>query len=212
MAMLSELHTALISRWMAWNLFLAVVPLVLSLVLFRVELRRSPLWWLGFAVFVAFLPNAPYVLTDFIHLENDLARINSDLLDTLVVIPRYAVFMLLGFGAYVLSLMHLGTYLKQVGRPQWILPMELGLHILSAAGVYLGRVERFNSWDFVTQLDVLVRSMAENLTHGYAWAFTVISFGAIAWLHGLTKYVLQALALQYRLRLRHRRQAYLPHA
>ena len=40
--------------WMTWNLFLAFIPLVLSIWLFRTRLRRSWLWWLGFLVFYAF--------------------------------------------------------------------------------------------------------------------------------------------------------------
>ncbi len=198
MSILSDLYPALVSRWMAWNLFLAIVPLVLSLYLFRPAARRSPLWWLGTFTFIAFLPNAPYVLTDFIHLESDLARVHSDLLDTLVVIPRYAVYMLLGFGAYVLSLIHMGIYLKHQGQRRWILSTELILHGLSTIGVYLGRVERFNSWDILTNLDGLLRSVVDNLTHTYAWLFMVITFGAIAWLYALSKYILLALQFQHR--------------
>jgi uncharacterized membrane protein len=198
MGMMSGLAPALFSRWMVWNLFLAILPWVISLGLFRAGVRRSPLWWLGVLVFLAFLPNAPYVLTDFIHLEHDLAQVHSELLDTLVVVPRYCIFMLLGFGAYVLSLMRVGDYLKRQGHHRWVGPTEIMLHGLCAAGVYLGRVERFNSWDIVTRLDVLLQGVADNLTHPYAWMFMAISLGAIALLYRLAKYVLLALQLQHR--------------
>ena len=57
---------------MIWNTFLAVVPLLLSFWLFRRSKpkgnwSRSPFWCVIFAVFVGFLPNAPYILTDIIH-------------------------------------------------------------------------------------------------------------------------------------------------
>ncbi len=51
-----------------WNSFLAFIPFILSFWLFRTTLDRSLLWWLILLVFVLFLPNAPYILTDSIHL------------------------------------------------------------------------------------------------------------------------------------------------
>ncbi|MEA5579605.1 DUF1361 domain-containing protein, partial [Anabaena sp. UHCC 0451] len=35
-------------RWMTWNLFLAFIPLALSVWLFRTQRGRSWFWWLGF--------------------------------------------------------------------------------------------------------------------------------------------------------------------
>ncbi|MGL5803849.1 MAG: DUF1361 domain-containing protein [Xenococcaceae cyanobacterium] len=29
---------------------------------------QSPLWWVLFSIYAAFLPNAPYLLTDILHL------------------------------------------------------------------------------------------------------------------------------------------------
>ncbi|MCY7282219.1 MAG: DUF1361 domain-containing protein, partial [Cyanobacteria bacterium CAN_BIN43] len=86
------------ARWMGWNLFLAIVPLILSVLLFRrtqlnssaiVESRhrrrRSWLWWLGVLTFIAFLPNAPYILTDVIHFINDVRYASSIWLITIVL-------------------------------------------------------------------------------------------------------------------------------
>src|SRR4029450_2324114 len=56
--------------FLTWNLFLAWIPFVLSLCVAAVHSRGGPrplLWVLG-AGWLLFLPNAPYILTDFIHL------------------------------------------------------------------------------------------------------------------------------------------------
>jgi len=151
------------SRWMSWNLFLAFVPLVLSVWLFRRKRSRDALWWFGFAVFFAFLPNAPYVLTDVIHLIQDIRTIDSVWMIVLVVIPVYLLFTLAGFEAYVLSLINLGDYLNRLCLRRWVLVAELITHALSAVGIYLGRFLRFNSWDFITQPDVLATSVVEDL-------------------------------------------------
>lgn len=186
----------LTSDWMAWNLFLALIPLVLSLWLFRLAKTRSIFWWVGVLAFIAFLPNAPYVVTDFIHLRWELRQTSSLLFNTLVVVPKYMLFALVGFEAYVLSLINLGHYLKRQGLGNYIFQAELVLHGLSAIGVYLGRFERFNSWDLVTQLTDLVHSVTENLLDerplmfitagfiliaGLYWALKQVSLAVLAW-------------------------------
>ncbi|MFO5527395.1 MAG: DUF1361 domain-containing protein, partial [Cuspidothrix sp.] len=100
-------------RWMTWNLFLAFIPLALSVWLFRRQRGRSGVWWLGFLSFYAFLPNAPYLLTDIIHLIHDIRRVPSIWIITLVLIPVYLVVILGGFEAYVISLINLGYYLHR---------------------------------------------------------------------------------------------------
>jgi uncharacterized membrane protein len=152
--------------WMSWNLYLAFVPLALSLLLFRsrqsfsgaAKLSRSWFWWLQFLAFLAFLPNAPYLLTDVIHLF-ELSQIpNSIGIILLLVVPVYLLFMLAGFEAYVLSLINLGYYLNLMGWGRWILRAELLVHFFCAVGIYLGRFLRFNSWDFIKKPHTVVSS------------------------------------------------------
>lgn len=186
------------SRWMTWNLFLAFVPLALSAWLFRRRRRRSSIWWFGFLVFFAFLPNAPYVLTDVIHLIEDIREINSVWMVTLVVIPVYLLFTLAGFEAYVLSLINLGYYLNRLGRSKWILGVELLTHALCAVGVYLGRFQRFNSWDFITQPDALATSVVEDLVGKRPLVIVAITFMVIAGLYWIMKRVSLGIFLQRR--------------
>ena len=175
------------SRLFLWNSFLAFIPLALSFWLFRSTSRRSWLWWLIFLTFFAFLPNAPYVLTDVIHLIDDIRQINSVWIITLVVIPVYLVFILAGFEAYVMSLINMGYYLKQQGRRRWILNAELITHALSAVGIYLGRFQRFNSWDLVTNPDELVIRSMEDLTGKRPLLIIVITFVVVTGLYWIAK-------------------------
>lgn len=177
-------------RWMTWNLFLAFIPLALSIWLFRRDKRsRSWVWWLGFAVFYAFLPNAPYLLTDVIHLIDDIRTIQSVWMITLVIIPVYLVVILAGFEAYVISLINIGHYLHRIGKSQWILGMELITHALSAVGVYWGRFLRFNSWDFVTQPDAVITQGIEEILGKQPLVILAISFAILTALHWFMKRV-----------------------
>ncbi|AFY33461.1 DUF1361 domain-containing protein [Calothrix sp. PCC 7507] len=175
--------------WMTWNLFLAFIPLVLSVLLFRNGRGRSLLWWLTFLVFYAFLPNAPYLLTDVIHLIDDIRTIQSVWIITLVLIPIYLLVILAGFQAYVISLINLGYYLHRIGKSQWILRVELITHALSAIGIYWGRFLRFNSWDFVTQPDAVLTRGVEEILGKQPLVIIAVTFVVLIGLHSIMKRV-----------------------
>lgn len=180
------------ASWMGWNSFLAIVPLVLSLILFRSKLasperwQRSIIWWIGVLTFVGFLPNAPYILTDIIHFISDVQRESSILTITLIYIPLYVAFLMLGFEAYVLSLLNVRFYLKRCGLTRYIFTVEVVLHALSAIGVYLGRFLRLNSWQIVTNPHYVVGSIDDLLAKQPLITIAVI-FIIISGLYALLK-------------------------
>jgi uncharacterized membrane protein len=176
--------------WMSWNLFLALIPLGLSVILFRRKAaHRMPslFWVVGFLIFVAFLPNAPYILTDIIHLIRDIRAERSILIITLVYFPLYTAFLFAGFEAYVLSLINFGYYLRRRGWGRSIWAAELTLHGLSAIGIYLGRFLRFNSWDIVTRLDTLTTSLVEDVLGKAPFSIMLVTFAVITGLYWLMK-------------------------
>ena len=150
---------------------------------------RSLRWWAGFLVFIAFLPNAPYVLTDIIHLIDQIKQGQSVWVVTLALIPQYLAFMIAGFEAYVLSVMSLGYYLTQQGWGKFVLVAELTIHALSAIGIYLGRFIRFNTWDILTNPDALVNTVMNDLIGTRPVVVMVASFVVIASLYWLIKQV-----------------------
>jgi uncharacterized membrane protein len=180
-------------RWMLWNTWLALIPLALAYYLFRGQPRRTLLWWLGAIAFLAFLPNAPYVLTDIIHLVHDIRYGYSIWLITLVLVPQYGLFMLIGFESYVLSVLTLIRYLQRLGWP-YLTAVELGIHGLCAIGVYLGRFRRFNSWDILTQPDALLQTTLNHLWSDRPLLIILITFVVISGLYAIGKHLTLALA------------------
>lgn len=145
------------AAWMGWNAFLALVPLVLARTLFGH--RPRPRWALitGGAVFVVFLPNAPYVLTDALHLPGELSTTNGNHWLAAALLGQYLCLFAVGFAAYVLSLVRLERWLTDHGASRRaVLGVDLSLHALCAVGIVLGRVFRFNSWDLITNPDGLL--------------------------------------------------------
>ncbi|MEG4070658.1 DUF1361 domain-containing protein [Microcoleus sp. Pol11C2] len=158
---------------------------------------RSLRWWGGFFWFIAFLPNAPYVLTDIIHLIEQIKEGNSVWTVTLALIPQYLAFMLVGFGAYVLSVMNLGYYLKQQGWSKFILATEITIHALSAIGIYLGRFIRFNTWDILTNPDALVNTVMNDLIGKRPVLVMAVTFVVIAVLYWVMKQVILGISQRF---------------
>ncbi|MEB3309443.1 MAG: DUF1361 domain-containing protein [Snowella sp.] len=180
-----------------WNLFLAYIPLVLSVWLFRWSHRRSPLWWILLAVFIAFLPNAPYILTDLIHYVKTIQRGIPESIIILALTPQYIVFIVGGFQAYVMSLLNVEFYLQKMGWEKWSVLTQLILHFLSAIGIYLGRFLRFNSWDFLAQPDELAQSLAQDLSHKQPILAISVTFLILTALYWFTKQINLGLVLRF---------------
>jgi uncharacterized membrane protein len=155
------------------------------------------LWWTGFIVFVAFLPNAPYLLTDIIHLIRATRSGYSVWVITLIFIPLHLFAILAGFQAYVISLMNQGTYLKRLGLAKFVLWSELLTHALCAIGVFMGRFRRFNSWDLVTDPGNVLLITLNDLTAKRPLAVIAVSFVGLTILYWLVKQINLGLMLRF---------------
>ncbi len=181
----------------------AVVALLSWLIVGKQQRPQGWLWWVGVAVFLAFLPNAPYVLTDIIHLIRGTSSGQIPVpVVALVFIPIHATAILLGFQAYVVSILNLAIYLNQQGARALILPMELTIHALCAVGIYLGRFLRFNSWDLVFFPTGVMTDTLNVLTSRRPAAVIVVTFAILASLY----WIFKQLTLGLKLRLRYARQ------
>lgn len=172
---------------------ITLILMILDMWLLRRYQSPSLLWWVGFLIFIAFLPNAPYVLTDIIHLYQDIRESNSVWVLTLAVVPQYLLFMFIGFEAYVLSVMNMGEYLQRQGWGKLIFGSELIIHGLSAIGIHLGRFQRLNSWDLITNPDALVNSVLNDLIGKRPILVIFVTFIVIAGLYWLMKLVTFAI-------------------
>jgi len=130
-------------RFLVWNLFLAWVPLAFAVpAYFRARRGIGPLVVLLLILWLLFFPNAPYLLTDFIHLQEGPAPLWYDAL----MLSAFAwTALLTGFASLYLVQLILRTAFGAVIA--WL--CVLVVLALSSFGVYIGRFIRFNSWDAV---------------------------------------------------------------
>ncbi len=128
--------------YLVWNLVLAWVPLVLAgLLVVSYARERSAVELLAVGgAWLVFLPNAPYMLTDFIHLG-----VSHRLFDTLLIASFALTALALGFVSLVL--VQLVVTRAAGALAGWL--TVVGSLFAASFGIYLGRVLRFNSWDVV---------------------------------------------------------------
>ena len=156
--------------FLLWNLFLAWLPLLAALP--APALRRFPPLLLGAgAVWLLFLPNAPYLLTDLMHLGRW-----GDVpfwYDLLLLLVFALTGLLLGF----VSLDIMQTLVSDIlGRfAGWIFAVTA--LALSSVGVYIGRFLRWNSWDALLQPTGVVADLLALLRqpwhHRSAYVFSI---------------------------------------
>jgi uncharacterized membrane protein len=148
--------------FLCWNLLLAAIPYALALGL-RAEWKRTGrVTALGVALvamWLLFFPNAPYMLTDFVHLRGH----NNPLwwFDLLLLSSYIATAWL--FGLVSLGVVH-GVAREALGAPVARAGV-LAVCWLTGLGVWLGRFERFNSWDVVGSPRALVLRAGAAISH-----------------------------------------------
>ena len=148
----------------AWNLLLAWIPFALALVVYeraRGGGSKTTLAALG-VLWLLFLPNAPYITTDLKYIGRGGGV--PVLYDVLLLSAAAWTGLLLGLAS--LFLMHavarrlIGTF------NAWAL--VVGVLALSSFGIYLGRVQRWNSWDVFVRPGQLVGDIAGGALHPFS--------------------------------------------
>lgn len=159
------------------NFILAFIPFVLAFYLFKVSHHRSVLWWLLSLVFIAFLPNSAYVLTDIIHF---IAAVKSPNISItyllLVLVPFYIIFLLVNFEFYVISIQWADQYLKHLNQGFLSKVFVPIIHLLAAIGVYLGRFQRLESSDIIHHPIIVFRDVLVDISGGKSMLIIIALF------------------------------------
>jgi uncharacterized membrane protein len=185
-ALLVEIHETGSSfyRFLVWNLFLAWLPLAAALACHALARRRAyAVAVVAGVIWLLFFPNAPYMLTDYIHIGEAPSPLWWD---ALMLSSFVWTSLMLGF--FSLYLMQ-DVWRVHFGRfASWFLA---GLALaLGSFGVYLGRFVRLNSWDALLHprgVAHIIATQLENPIHeprligvlGLLTAFMLISYSVV---------------------------------
>lgn len=146
--------------FLIWNLFLAWLPFIISHIiqLYHQKIKSRLLFIFLFIVWITLYPNAPYIVTDLLHLK-----------------PRQNIPLWFDMGLLFLSACNgmllglLSVYTMQIAiknrSNKTIAYTTTGIVFLSAGfGIYIGRYLRWNSWDLMMQPLPLFRDFVKNIT------------------------------------------------
>lgn len=181
-------------RGLLWNLFLAWLPALSSLMAYNLYKERSRLSWVmvgGCAlIWLLFFPNAPYLLTDLIHFQpqNDVPFWYDLIL--------FIAFAWTGFFLGLVSLFLMQTLVRKAAGTiaSWLFAfVVLGL---SSFGIYLGRFLGWNSWDVFTHPAPLFADIVDRLRHPLAH-FQTFVFSLLFSLFFISTYLILVAVTQF---------------
>ena len=146
---------------MDWNLFLSWIPLIAAFFINNITRRFGRLPFLVILVslfWLAFFPNAPYMITDLAHLSVDYQR---DLTwhDTIMLFCYAEVSLFNGLvSLYWIHQTWRRVFNRKVSTTFLLLSLPL-----AGFGVYLGRVRRMNSWDILHDPRLILENLIKSL-------------------------------------------------
>ncbi len=167
--------------FLVWNLFLAWVPYAVSIVLSSNTFRQKWKQVVLFFTWLLFFPNALYIVTDIIHVqESTLVPIWYD------AILLFAAFFA-GLALAFASIIQVECFLLQYFTLKKMPFIIFSLLFIGSFGVYLGRFQRWNSWDVLHNPLALFSDIALRFTnpiaHTKTWTITFLLSGlyTICW-------------------------------
>lgn len=162
-------------QFLVWNLFLAWVPYACSLWMAVLHEHHPRGWWyliLPGLLWLIFLPNAPYLITDLWHLDERPPVSMWYDIGLLATFAWTGCFLAIASLRSVQRVVH--AFLGWVAS--WL--FVAGALMLSGLGIYLGRFLRWNSWDLVTQPRSILADVAPRLLdplgHRQAYGVTLM--------------------------------------
>lgn len=156
----------LLFSFLVWNLFLAFIPYFISRRLMK-HLYNKRRWVFLVSVFMwlLFIPNAFYIITDLFHLD---MNVGMPLWFDLALLLSFAWNgLLLG----IVSVRQMEKLFESFYSNRFDLLFVYPVMMLNALGVFIGRYLRFNSWDIVTNPFQLIQDIIYLFIHPVRYRF-----------------------------------------
>jgi uncharacterized membrane protein len=153
--------------YLLWNLFLAWVPLLITIKAQKHQKTKHKVLILSI-LWLLFFPNAPYIITDLVHLQpNNANQFWHELI-------LFFAFACVSLACGLLSMLQIQKIWAAFFSPKISLMLIALVIPLSAFGIYLGRIQRWNSWDaFLHPKTLIYRSIWAIFNSKTAWVITI---------------------------------------
>lgn len=155
--------------FLIYNLFLAFIPLIISTYIRYYSSKKTKISNLICGIiWLIFFPNAPYILTDGLHVIGPSSAF------VVIDVVIWIYILLIAFWIALLSLDDIETILmKQVKNRLFVHVVVAFIILISAYGIYLGRDLRLNSWDIILRpyslIEFIYQSFANETPGFFNW-------------------------------------------
>lgn len=158
--------------FLPWNLFLAFIPYwITGWVTANIRIiKQKYKLVLVLALWLLFVPNSFYIITDLFHLTH--IRSAPKWFDLLLIFS----FAWNGILCGIISLQRVESILQSAWRKEFSILLVFAVMWLNALGIYIGRFLRFNSWDIISDPISLASEIFimifQPIDNWYAWGMT----------------------------------------
>ena len=181
--------------YLIWNLFLAWLPAISAFVSYNLHNSSRKLSWLLVLVcaclWLIFLPNAPYLITDLVHLHpHEKFSYWFDLI-------MFFTFAWTGIFLALVSLYLMQEVVSRIAGPKLSWGFVFVVTGLNSIGIYFGRFLRWNSWDLATQPGKLIDDLSEAIWNPLA-SLKIIAFSGLFTIFLLSSYLMFVAVTRFR--------------
>ncbi|XZF12637.1 DUF1361 domain-containing protein [Chitinophagaceae bacterium MMS25-I14] len=168
--------------FLVWNQFLAILPLYFSVKLATSKTQAGTFTWA--VLWLLFFPNALYLVTDLIHLHPHTSP--PMWLDLIILFSAALNGIIAGF----ISVHNVEKRLSSSFSKPFVRAIIFCIMLLAGFGVYLGRFQRWNSWDVIARPFSLTTDIARHVIHPFRYAEGWVLTGIFAvWMYLLYQYL-----------------------
>ena len=179
--------------FLVWNLFLAWIPYCIAIIIPKIykHSKSTVLVTLFILVWLLFFPNAHYLITDLLHLKR------RAIIPYWFEIMMFVSFAWTGILLGLLSLLEIHDFLR-LHLPKISANLLVFFFIqLAGLGIYMGRFQRWNSWDIITDPFAIIMKVGYTLLNPIEFAETLgiaIVMSAFICIGYMTVFVLRGAA------------------
>lgn len=167
--------------WMIYNSVLAALPVFFAWIF--VSVRSRFLKVIFGCLWLAFLPNTIYLITDLVHFTDGWSQ--ASFFEKIIVVLQYTMLEIFGLVTFVLALYPLEKLFaksrskKKQKKANNVAFFIVAVNFFIGFGIVLGRVERINSWEAFTHTTKVIAATVNIFTTSELLTL-VILFGIIA--------------------------------
>ncbi|WP_025729376.1 DUF1361 domain-containing protein [Atopobacter phocae] len=207
MILLVGLSTGIAQYYLIWNIFLAYIPYGLA----QLIVRENWKGWksrLTFFVWLIFYPNAFYVITDLIHLQNDVyyyfqanervTYVTSSFIWGRFLTLLFAVLISTNLSYHALYMVYWKTFRHNYSIKTALFFSSM-VSLLTGVGIVLGRFFRLNTWDIFARPHIILEKLALLIDPNYIkliLLFTISHFMLIFFMYIIRERDTNSLAHQ----------------